>query len=84
VGTLSSSAEGEHPVRMIASAGPFWDVNETWLVPAVRLVLVTFPQARGAILGQHYLPIAGLLLGLILRGVAFEFRAKSNVGHKAW
>ncbi|QRM35234.1 cytochrome d ubiquinol oxidase subunit II [Microvirga sp. VF16] len=84
VGILSGTAEGKHRDRMIASIGPFWDANETWLVLAVGLLLVAFPQAHGAILGQLYLPVAGLLLGLILRGVAFEFRAKSNVGHKAW
>jgi len=84
VGILSGAVEGEHRDRMIASIGPFWDANETWLVLAVGLLLVAFPQAHGAILGELYLPVAGLLLGLILRGVAFEFRAKSNVGHKAW
>ena len=84
VGILSAAAEGEHRDRMIASIGPFWDANETWLVLAVGLLLVAFPQAHGAILGELYLPVAGLLLGLILRGVAFEFRAKSAVGHKAW
>jgi cytochrome bd ubiquinol oxidase subunit II len=84
VGILSGAAEDLHRDRMIASIGPFWDANETWLVLAVGLLLVAFPQAHGAILGELYLPVAGLLLGLILRGVAFEFRAKSNVGHKAW
>ena len=84
VGILSGAAQGEHRDRMIASIGPFWDANETWLVLAVGLLLVAFPQAHGAILGELYLPVAGLLLGLILRGVAFEFRAKSAVGHKVW
>jgi cytochrome d ubiquinol oxidase subunit II len=84
VGILSGAAEGDHRDRMIASIGPFWDANETWLVLAVGLLLVAFPQAHGAILGELYLPVAGLLLGLILRGVAFEFRAKSAVGHKVW
>src|SRR5918993_2667190 len=68
--------------RMIASIGPFWDANETWLVLAVGLLLVAFPQAHGAILGALYLPVAGLLLGLILRGVSFDFRAKVSAGHK--
>ncbi len=84
VGILSGTAEGTHRDRMIASIGPFWDANETWLVLAVGLLLVAFPQAHGTILGELYLPVAGLLLGLILRGVAFEFRAKSTVGHKVW
>ena len=84
VGILSAAAGDAQRDRMIASIGPFWDANETWLVLAVGLLLVAFPQAHGMILGDLYLPVAGLLLGLILRGVAFEFRAKSTVGHKAW
>ena len=70
--------------RMIASIGPFWDANETWLVLAVGLLLVAFPQAHGAILGALYLPVAVMLLGLIMRGVSFEFRAKAAAGQKPW
>ncbi|MEM0909788.1 MAG: cytochrome d ubiquinol oxidase subunit II [Pseudomonadota bacterium] len=60
----------------IASIGPFWDANETWLVLAVGLLLVAFPAAHSEILKSLYLPAAALLVGLILRGVAFDFRAK--------
>ena len=60
----------------IASIGPFWDANETWLVLAVGLLLVAFPAAHSEILKSLYLPAAALLIGLILRGVAFDFRAK--------
>nr|WP_136250721.1 cytochrome d ubiquinol oxidase subunit II [Ningiella ruwaisensis] len=60
----------------IASIGPFWDANETWLVLGVGLLLVAFPKAHSAILEAFYLPATILLLGLILRGVAFDFRAK--------
>ncbi|MBU2884294.1 cytochrome d ubiquinol oxidase subunit II [Gilvimarinus agarilyticus] len=67
---------------MIASIGPFWDANETWLVLAVGLLLIAFPSANALILGQLYLPALVLLLGLILRGVAFDFRAKSPSEHK--
>jgi cytochrome d ubiquinol oxidase subunit II len=63
--------------RMVASIGPFWDANETWLVLGVGLLLVAFPTAHGAILTALYLPVALMLLGLTLRGVAFEFRAKA-------
>ena len=70
---------------MVASIGPFWDANETWLVMAIGILLVAFPVAHGAILTQLYLPVAVMLIGLILRGVAFEFRAKAPGGHKrAW
>lgn len=67
---------------MISSIGPFWDANETWLVLAVGLLLVAFPKAHGLILGQLYLPTALMLFGLILRGVAFDFRAKAKDHHK--
>jgi cytochrome d ubiquinol oxidase subunit II len=63
--------------RMVASIGPFWDANETWLVLGVGLLLVAFPTAHGMVLTALYLPVALLLVGLTLRGVAFEFRAKA-------
>ncbi len=62
--------------KMIASIGPFWDANETWLVLAVGLLLIAFPSAHNIILKALYLPAAVLLVGLILRGVSFDFRAK--------
>lgn len=64
--------------RMIAAIGPFWDANETWLVLGVGLLLVAFPSAHGVILTALYLPVAVMLVGLMLRGVAFEFRAKAH------
>jgi len=63
--------------RMIASIGPFWDANETWLVLGVSLLLVAFPLANGVILTALYIPVVLMLAGLILRGVAFEFRVKA-------
>jgi cytochrome d ubiquinol oxidase subunit II len=70
---------------MVASIGPFWDANETWLVMAVGILLVAFPAAHGAILTALYLPVAIMLIGLILRGTAFEFRAKVALPKKpAW
>jgi cytochrome d ubiquinol oxidase subunit II len=67
---------------MVASIGPFWDANETWLVLGVGLLLIAFPKAHGVILGALYLPVAVMLLGLILRGVAFDFRVKAQAKHK--
>lgn len=85
VGILFPFADDAERDRMVASIGPFWDANETWLVLAVGLLLVAFPVAHGAILTQLYLPVAVMLIGLILRGVAFEFRAKAPGHHKlAW
>ncbi len=67
---------------MIASIGPFWDANETWLVLGVGVLLVAFPKAHGVILQALYLPVALMLIGLILRGVAFDFRAKAPLPYK--
>ncbi len=70
---------------MVSSIGPFWDANETWLVMAIGLLLVAFPVAHGVILTALYLPVAVLLIGLVLRGVSFEFRAKAPASRKrAW
>lgn len=77
VGMLIIKADSEQKDRMIASIGPFWDANETWLILGVGLLLVAFPAAHGVILTELYLPVAVMLLGLIFRGVAFDFRAKA-------
>jgi len=77
VGILCARAENGEKDKMIASIGPFWDANETWLVLAVGLLLVAFPIAHGQILSTLYVPVVILLVGLILRGVSFEFRAKA-------
>jgi cytochrome bd ubiquinol oxidase subunit II len=82
VGILFPLATPDEQDRMIGSIGPFWDANETWLVLAVGLLLVAFPQAHGMILTALYLPVFIMLVGLILRGVAFEFRAKARAQHK--
>ncbi|MBO6638660.1 MAG: cytochrome d ubiquinol oxidase subunit II [Roseitalea sp.] len=78
VGILFAVAPVEDRDRMIASIGPFWDANETWLVLAIGILLVAFPVAHGVILTELYLPVAIMLIGLIARGVAFEFRAKAT------
>jgi cytochrome d ubiquinol oxidase subunit II len=76
IGILFAFAGDEEQDTMVAAIGPFWDANETWLVLAVGLLLVAFPLAHGVILTALYLPVFVLLFGLILRGVAFDFRAK--------
>jgi len=82
VGLLLPLAEDADKDRMIASIGPFWDANETWLVLGVGLLLVAFPIAHGVILTSLYLPVTVMLIGLILRGVAFDFRVKAHAEHK--
>ncbi len=76
VGILLRRASTDDKDVMVSSIGPFWDANETWLVLGVGILLTCFPAAHGVILGALYLPVALMLLGLILRGVAFDFRAK--------
>jgi cytochrome d ubiquinol oxidase subunit II len=60
---------------MMAAIAPFWDGNETWLVLGGGGLMAAFPGAYAALLPAFYLPIVLMLLALILRGVAFEFRA---------
>lgn len=83
VGVLMRRASDADKDRMVAAIGPFWDANETWLVLGVGVLLVAFPLAHGVILQALYLPVALMLLGLILRGVAFDFRVKAKAEHKA-
>lgn len=83
VGALMDSADTlEQKDIMIASIGPFWDANETWLVLGVGVLLVGFPMAHGIILGALYLPVALMLVALSLRGVAFDFRVKAKAHHR--
>jgi cytochrome bd ubiquinol oxidase subunit II len=82
VGMLMHRATDAEKDVMIASIGPFWDANETWLVLGVGILLVAFPKAHGVVLGELYLPVALMLIGLTLRGVAFDFRVKAKDAHK--
>jgi cytochrome d ubiquinol oxidase subunit II len=82
VGMLLPFADDRQKDLMIASIGPFWDANETWIVLGVGVLLIAFPAAHGVILTSMYIPITIMLLGLILRGVAFDFRVKAGDGRK--
>jgi cytochrome bd ubiquinol oxidase subunit II len=82
VGMLLPRGGDSHKDMMIASIGPFWDANETWLVLGVGIMLVAFPKAHGIVLTALYLPVTVMLVGLILRGVAFDFRVKAPPIHK--
>lgn len=83
VGLLLPLAADHEKDIMIASIGPFWDANETWIVMGVGVLLIAFPTAHGIILTKLYLPATIMLLGLILRGVAFDFRVKAGDHKKA-
>lgn len=84
VGLLLPLADDAGKDRMVASIGPFWDANETWLVLGAGLLLVAFPMAHGVVFGALYIPVLLMLVGLILRGVAFDFRVKARDPHRPW
>ena len=64
--------------RMMNSIAPFWDGNETWLVLGGGGLFAAFPVAYAIIMPALYMPVILMLLGLIFRGVAFEFRFKAS------
>jgi len=82
IGLLLPLATDAEKDTMIASIGPFWDANETWLVLGVGVLLIAFPAAYGLVLTALYVPVTIMLIGLILRGVAFDFRVKAGDKHK--
>lgn len=69
---------------MMNSVAPFWDGNETWLVLGGGGLWVAFPKAYAIIMPAFYLPVLGMLLALVLRGVSFEFRWVAKPDHSLW
>ena len=69
---------------MMNSVAPFWDGNETWLVLGGGGLWVAFPLAYAVIMPAVYLPIIIMLLALVFRGVAFEFRWVAKPHHASW
>ena len=69
---------------MMNSIAPIWDGNETWLVLAGGGLLGAFPTAYAILMPALYIPIIFMLLALIFRGVAFEFRGKSERSRGVW
>jgi cytochrome bd ubiquinol oxidase subunit II len=67
---------------MVNTVAPVWDGNETWLVLGGAGLLAAFPLAYAVLLSALYIPIVLMLLGLICRGVAFEFRFKADETHR--
>ncbi|MEQ9116030.1 MAG: cytochrome d ubiquinol oxidase subunit II [Rickettsiales bacterium] len=68
--------------KMMNSIAPFWDGNQTWLVLGGGGLFVAFPLAYSILLSAFYMPIFIMLFGLIMRGIAFEFRYKSEQKNK--
>ena len=69
---------------MMNTVAPVWDGNETWLVLGGAGLLAAFPLAYSVVLSAFYLPLVFMLLGLIFRGVAFEFRFKAKEKERHW
>ena len=72
---------------MLSAVSPVWDGNETWLVVTGVILWGAFPLVYATLLSAFYLPLLLMLAGLILRGVAFEFRAQAeahamDLGHR--
>jgi cytochrome d ubiquinol oxidase subunit II len=79
VGLLFGLANGEaRGGAMLSAVAPIWDGNETWLVVSAVILWGAFPLVYATLLSAFYLPVIAMLLGLILRGVAFEFRYKTE------
>ncbi|MBU0900391.1 MAG: cytochrome d ubiquinol oxidase subunit II [Gammaproteobacteria bacterium] len=74
-------SEGERDV-MMNTVAPVWDGNETWLVLGGAALFGAFPLAYAVVLNALYLPLIVMLLGLIFRGVAFEFRFKAKAAKR--
>ena len=74
----------ENRDQMMNSVAPFWDGNETWLVLGGGGLWVAFPKAYAVIMPALYLPVIVMLLALVFRGVAFEFRWVAKPRHRKW
>ncbi|GAB4066643.1 cytochrome d ubiquinol oxidase subunit II [Ancylobacter sonchi] len=70
--------------QMMNSVAPFWDGNETWLILGGGGLLVAFPLAYSILMPALYLPVIFMLLALVFRGVAFEFRHVADTSRFLW
>jgi cytochrome bd ubiquinol oxidase subunit II len=85
VGMLFALTRDEtHRGMMQGAVAPLWDGNETWLVVAGVILWGAFPPVYATLLSAFYLPLLLMLAGLILRGVAFEFRYKTRQFRWIW
>ncbi|MCW0423925.1 cytochrome d ubiquinol oxidase subunit II [Xanthomonas sacchari] len=85
LGILAPFAEDEDQLDlMMNTAAPIWDGNETWLVLGGAGLLAAFPRAYAIVLSALYLPVLLMLIALVFRGVAFEFRFKARSSKYLW
>lgn len=67
---------------LINSIGPFWDANEVWFISAGACLFAAFPDWYATLFSGFYVALFVMLLALMARGVAFEFRSK--LSHSGW
>lgn len=85
IGILFPFAPGDSDrTRMMNTIAPVWDANETWLVLGGGGLFAAFPLAYAIVMPAVYIPITVMLIALIFRGVAFEFRASAGASRKWW
>src|SRR5690349_9265980 len=85
VGMLYGFARDQHARNVVMnSIAPIWDGNETWLVLGGVGLLAAFPLAFAIIIPALYFPILVMLLGLVFRGVSFEFRFRDAPHRTFW
>lgn len=70
--------------QLVETIGPVWDANEVWLITAGGAMFASFPFWYASLFSGYYLVLAFILVGLIIRGVSFEFRAKSPMPRKRY
>src|ERR671919_2070032 len=75
---------GRERDQAMNAIAPVWDGNETWLVLGGGGLLAAFPLAYAVVLPALYAPLIAMLLALVLRGVAFEFRWRDAGHRRAW
>ena len=68
--------------QLVETIGPVWDANEVWLITAGGAMFASFPFWYASLFSGYYLILAFILVGLIIRGVSFEFRDKSPMPKK--
>jgi len=78
------TGNGEWRNTMLSAVSPVWDGNETWLVVTGVILWGAFPPVYATLLSAFYLPLIVMLAGLILRGVAFEYRANATASRWVW
>jgi cytochrome d ubiquinol oxidase subunit II len=84
IGILFPAFDERERATAMNSIAPVWDGNETWLVLGGGGLMAAFPVAYGVIFSALYTPIVAMLLALIFRGVAFEFRWRDPAHRRYW